>query len=73
MGFKWIAADKKLKLKAGLEAGKSASELSRELGLKRNYIYNFKRQNTAVPKVSVGVTNTVFRESISEVENLKMQ
>jgi len=73
MGSRWVAADKKAKLKAGLEAGKSVSELSRELGLSRNYIYGFRRQKTAAPKVAVGVTNTVFRDSIAENENLKME
>ena len=80
MGYKWITMDKKEKLKAGLAAGKKISELAKELGLKRSYIYNFKRQNTmatpmikASPKVSIGVTNTVFRESLDEVANLKAE
>lgn len=80
MGSKWISMEKKEKLKAGLAAGKKISELTKELGLKRSYIYNFKRQNTMAtpmiktsPKVSVGVTNTVFRESLDEVANLKTE
>ena len=79
MGSKWISMDKKEKLKAGLAAGKTVSELSKELGLNRTYIYNFRKQNTATPKiktapkVAVGVTNTVFRESLDEVANLKTE
>ena len=71
MGSRWISEEKKKMLRAGLAAGKSVSELSKETGLTRNYIYGFRRQNDPKHKVSVGVTNTVFRESLSEIDHLK--
>jgi transposase-like protein len=71
MTSKWVAAEKKEKLRAGLAAGKSISELSRETGLSRNYIYGFRRREDPKHKVSVGVTNTVFQDSLSEIANLK--
>lgn len=73
MVTKLVSAEKKAKLKEGLESGKSVTELSRELGLSRNYIYGFRRRNDPKHTISIGATNTVLKNSLNEIANLKSE